>query len=305
MSFSGLDGPQGADSGVVLADPVVLAVAVETSRLAAGLVTRGGNVLVRDRVTTPHRDVWRTLDGLVRRVIAAAPGDVPRPSAIGVSCVGPVDGQAGSVSPPMVPAWANFPLREHLERLANLPVVLETAGAAATEAERWLGEAQDVASYVCIRIDRTVESGCVIGGARLSGARGNAGSIAHINVEPDGRPCWCGARGCLEPYVSSTLIEAEINRPLGRANASIVDRTGIMLGRAIASITATLDVSTVFLSGNVLDTLGDPLLESVRRELHLRSRLDSLTDLRIIEPHDRVNAVVAAASLVRDLAVAR
>ena len=290
MSFSGLDGPQGADSGVVLADPVVLAVAVETSRLAAGLVTRGGNVLVRDRVTTPHRDVWRTLDGLVRRVIAAAPGDVPRPSAIGVSCVGPVDGQAGSVSPPMVPAWANFPLREHLERLANLPVVLETAGAAATEAERWLGEAQDVASYVCIRIDSTVESGCVIGGARLSGARGNAGSLAHITVEPDGRPCWCGARGCLEPYVSSTLIEAEINRPLGRANASI---------------TATLDVSTVFLSGNVLDTLGDPLLESVRRELHLRSRLDSLTDLRIIEPHDRVNAVVAAASLVRDLAVAR
>jgi len=305
MSFSDLDSGMDAESETVMGDPVVLAVAIETSRLAAGLVTRHGNVLVRDRVTTPSRDVWRSLEGLVRRVMAAAPGDVPRPSAIGVSCVGPVDGQAGSVSPPTVPAWANFPLREHLERLAGRPVVLETAGAAATEAERWKGEARDVDSYLCIRLDSTAESGCVIDGVRLLGARGNAGSIAHINVEPDGRPCWCGGRGCLEPYVSSTLIEAEINRPLGRANASIVDRTGIMLGRAIASITATLDVSTVFVSGNVLDTLGDPLLESMRRELRLRSRLDSLSGLRVIEPHDRINAVVAAASLVRDLAVTR
>ncbi|WP_395159312.1 ROK family protein, partial [Ilumatobacter sp.] len=243
----------------------VLAVAIEPSRLAAGLVDAKGELLLRDRVTTPTRDVWRTLEQLIRRIIAAAPSGLPRPRAVGVSCVGAVDTRAGTVSPPLVPAWINFPLREHLERLTGLEVELDSAGGAATEAERWIGEARGVSSYLSIRIDTTAESGCVIDGVRLSGARGNAASIAHINVEPGGNRCRCGAIGCLEAYVSSTALEAEFNRPLGRATQPMVERTGIMLARAVASMCATLDVTTVFLSGNVIDVLGDRMLEAFHR----------------------------------------
>ena len=275
----------------------VLAVAIEPSRLAAGLVDAKGELLLRDRVTTPTRDVWRTLEQLIRRIIAAAPSGLPRPRAVGVSCVGAVDTRAGTVSPPLVPAWINFPLREHLERLTGLEVELDSAGGAATEAERWIGEARGVSSYLSIRIDTTVESGCVIDGVRLSGARGNAASIAHINVEPGGNRCRCGALGCLEAYVSSTALEAEFNRPLGRATQPMVERTGIMLARAVASMCATLDVTTVFLSGNVIDVLGDRMLEALHRELAVRSRLKSLQGLKIIEPHERIWPLVAAASL--------
>lgn len=276
---------------------VVLAVAIEPTRLAAGLVDATGTVLLRDRVSTPSRDVWRTLEQLIRRVIAAAPDGLGVPRAVGVSCTGPVDVRAGTVSPPLVPSWANFPLREHLERLSGRPVELDTAGGAITEAERWLGEAVGVASFLKVQIDTTVESGCVIDGVRLSGSSGNAGSVGHINVEPDGKPCQCGALGCLQAYVSSTALEAELNRPLGRATAPIIDRTGIMLGRAIASACATLDVTTVFLSGNVVDVLGDPMLEAVHRELAVRSRLKSLAGLHIIEPHERIPPLTAAAAL--------
>lgn len=275
----------------------VLAVAIEPSRLAAGLVDSSGDVILRDRVTTPNRDVWRTLEQLIRRVIAAAPQGVGTPRAVGVSCAGPVDVQAGTVSPPLVPAWTNFPLREHLERLSGRHVELDSAGGAATEAERWIGEAKGVASYLTVHLDTTAESGCVIDGVRLAGAHGNAASIAHLNVEPDGKPCRCGARGCLETYVSSTALEAELNRPLGRATVPIIERTGIMLGRAIASMCATLDVTTVFLSGNVVDVLGDPMLEMMHRELAVRSRLPSLNTLSVIEPHERIPPLVAAASL--------
>lgn len=283
-------------------DPVepiehVLAVAIEPSRLAAGLVDANGEVLLRDRITTPARDVWRALERLIRRVIAAAPDGLGSPQAVGVSCAGPIDVQAGSVSPPLVPAWTNFPLLEHMERLTGRPVELDSAGGAATEAERWIGEAAGMANYLTVQVGKTAESGCVIDGVRLSGALGNAASIAHINVEPEGRPCWCGANGCLEAYVSSRSIEAEINRPLGRATAPIVERTGIMLGRAIASMTAILDVSTVFVSGNVIDVLGDALLEATHREVEARSRLLSLSDLKLIEPHEQISPLVAAASL--------
>ena len=70
-----------------------------------------------------------------------------------------------------------------------------------------------------------------------------------------------------------------------------------MLGRALASICATLDLTTVFLSGNVIDVLGDPMLESMHRELAVRSRLKNLSGLRVIEPHERLSPLTAAASL--------
>ena len=70
-----------------------------------------------------------------------------------------------------------------------------------------------------------------------------------------------------------------------------------MLARAVASMCATLDVTTVFLSGNVIDVLGDSMLEALYRELALRSRLKSLQGLKIIEPHERIGPLIAAASL--------
>jgi len=275
----------------------ILAVAVEPARLAAALVESDGNVLVRDRVTMPTRDVWRSLERLVRRVNAAAPDTVEPFSAVGVSCAGPVDEQAGTVSPPYVPGWTSFPLRTHLEDLTEQPVTLASAGAAAAEAERMTGEARSTASFLIIVADATVDSACVIDGTRLRGGHGNAGSIAHIMVDPDGLPCWCGATGCLEPYLSSIALEAELNRPLRRANQSTVERSGIMLGRAIASVCTTIDLDTVFITGGLVDAFGDQLLDSARREIAARSRLDFLRSLSLVEPVEHIASLVRAASL--------
>ena len=215
-----------------------------------------------------------------------------------MSCVGPVDEQAGTVSPPYVPGWTSFPLREHLEELTERPVTLASAGAAAAEAERLVGEARATPSFVFLIADATLDSACIIDGTRLSGAHGNAGSLAHITVDVDGLPCWCGARGCLEPYLSSIALEAEMNRPLRRANPSIIERAGIMLGRAIASACATIDVDTVFVTGGVIDAFGDQLLDVARRELLTRTRLPNLAGISVIEPVEHINPLMRAASLV-------
>lgn len=276
----------------------VLAVAVEPGRLAAGLVDTTGTVLVRDRVSMPSRDVWRSLERLVRRVLAATPEAIEPFGEVAVSCVGPVDLASGSVTPPHVPSWLNFPLREHLETLTERTVVLESAGAAATESERWVGEARDVPSYVSIVVDAVVDSGCVVDGIRLSGAHGNAGALAHIVVDPAGKSCWCGASGCLDPYVSAIALEAEMNRPLGRATDSLIDRAGIMLGRAIATFAATVDVTVFYVSGGVVDAFGDRMLEASRREIRARSKLASLADLRVVEPVEHIPSLVSAAALV-------
>lgn len=280
-------------------DGPILAVSVDPARLVAGLVDRSGEVLVRDRISTPSREVWRALERLVGRVMAAAPGELGAPTIGGVSCDGPIDQRAGSVSPQSIGSWSSFPLRERLEELTGLPIVLDSTGAAAAEAERWLGAAVGLATYVNVVVDRSVESACVIDGIRLRGAHGNAASIAHLVVEPDGLPCWCGASGCLTAYVSSTAIEAEINRPLRRATDSIVERTGIMLGRAFVSLAAIVDVTTFFVSGTVIDTFGDAMLTTTRREVRDRARLANLAGLRVEEPDHGIPPLVAAAALAR------
>ncbi len=277
--------------------PPVLAVAIEPTRLAAALIDPSGTILVRDRVTMPSRDVWRSLERLVRRVNAAAPDSVEAFDRVGVSCVGPVDEQAGTVSPPYVPAWNSFALREHLEELTERPVTLASAGAAAAEAERRVGEARETSNYLFVVADATVDSACIVNGRRIRGAHGNAGAIAHVTVDTDGLACWCGSTGCLEPYLSSIALETEMNRPLRRANPSTIERAGIMLGRAIASMCATVDIDTVFVTGGVIDAFGDELLDVARRELLTRTRLPNLDGLRLIEPVEHIGSLLRAVAL--------
>ena len=283
---------------MALTDETVLAVVIDPGRLAAGVVDGTGDVLVRDRIGTPPREVWRVLEQLVLRVLAARPEEVPAPSVVAVSCAGPIDEPAGAVSPAALPAWSGFPLRRHLEELTGLPVVLDTLAGAAAEGELRFGDSIATTSFFTLVLDRTIESACLIDGRRVRGAHGNAGSLAHVVVDPGGQVCACGASGCLSALASALALEAEMNRPLRRATPSIIERTGIMVGRAIASAAAAFDVSTFLLTGSVVDTFGDPMLDAMRRELDLRSHLSHLEHLQVIEPSGFVQPLMATAALI-------
>jgi glucokinase len=122
-------------------------------------------------------------------------------------------------------------------------------------------------------VSDAVEAGIISNDRLLHGRLGNAGQLGHVVVEPDGLPCVCGGAGCLTAYVSSSAIEEETNRPLRRAPASVIERTGVMIGRAVASAVAVLDLRLVVLTGSVPAAFGPALLEAARRELDQRSRM--------------------------------
>ena len=71
---------------------------------------------------------------------------------------------------------------------------------------------------------------------------GNAGHVGHVIVEPDGRLCRCGARGCLEAEASGTAIAAMTGSPPAEASPEVVSRTGRLVGRAAASVASLLDI---------------------------------------------------------------
>lgn len=260
-----------------------MAIDVGTQRLSAGLVSTQGHVIVRDRVATP-RDVWPALERLVRRVVAARPSERSNTMRCGITCEAPLDAAPGRVSPLTMPLLAGFELADRMAQVTGLDVVLETRGNGRALAERWLGghDPQDAAHLIVVIASESVDGGVIVDGQVVHGRTGNAGNVAHVIVEPEGGlECLCGSSGCLAPYLSTRSLEIEINRPLRRAPASIVERTGAMLGRAIATAVASFDSRLVLIGGATPAALGAPLLSATRRELAQRSRLSHLNDLRV------------------------
>ncbi|NEE48718.1 ROK family protein, partial [Streptomyces sp. SID8455] len=64
--------------------------------------------------------------------------------------------------------------------------------------EQHAGVARSVGDFLCVKIGTGIGCGIVVGGEVYRGTTGSAGDIGHIQVEPDGRACACGNKGCLE-----------------------------------------------------------------------------------------------------------
>lgn len=280
-----------------------VAIDLGPTRLAAGIVDVDGQVVVRDRLATPARNVWPALTQLVKRVLAANPTDVT-PDWAGVTCPGPIDRGTGAMKPIGMPTWHDFPLRRELASITGLPVDIETAGRGLALAELWQGEASVLPpaeqQFATLVLGDDADGALVVGGRLAEGLTGNLGQFGHLIVEPEGAPCVCGAVGCLAAYASARGIEASINRDLRRTPAAIVERTGIMVARACASIAALLDVADIVVGGLVPSVLGEPFFDALAKELDQRSGLAHLADLRVRGVGSaKVGPLVAAAAVAR------
>lgn len=251
--------------------PGILAVDIGGSKLAAGVVSPTGEVMLRDRVPTPTRDPWSPLSGLIKRLQAAA--DDFTLVACGVACGGPMDLTESTVSPLNIPTWKDFALRDAVAELSGLPTFIDNGAKAQALAEGWVGAATGVENFLFVWVGTGVGAGIVANGRLLGGGLGNAGHIGHVIVEPGGRACRCGSRGCLETYISSTAIEAETGRGAAFAPSAIVARNAQFLGRALASVAAVVDPSLCVVGGSVAGAWGESFLEQVRAEFESRSRL--------------------------------
>jgi glucokinase len=280
-----------------------LAINVAASRLSAAILDSEGELIVRDRVSTPARNVWPALTQLVSRVMAANPGDV-LPGACGVTCPGPIDRGTGAMKPVGMPMWHDFPIRRELAAVTGLPVAVDTPGRALALAELWCGDVAKQAladqHFATIVLGDDVDGALVTGGRVAEGLTGNLGQFGHIVVEPEGMECACGGTGCLTMYAGARGIEASTSRELRRTPAAIVERTGIMVARACASIAAMFDVDEIVLGGVVPSVFGEPFFEALSREFEQRSSLPHLASLRIRGlGAGRIGPLLAAAAVAR------
>jgi len=256
--------------------PISLAVDIGGTKLAVGIVDRSGRLIRSQHRSTPRtadpERTWDELSDLVEDELGHA-RRLGTPVVCGVGCGGPMSLRLGLVSPLNIPAWRTFPLRQRLNDLTGVPAFIDNDAKALAVAEGWQGAARGRRDYLAMVVSTGVGGGIVLDGRLLDGRLGNAGHIGHVVVEPDGRPCVCGGRGCLEAEASGTAIAAITGAEPARAPTEIVVRTGVMVGRAIASVANLLDLPLAVVAGSVALGFGTPFFEAAQQEIRARAGL--------------------------------
>ncbi|MBV8985519.1 MAG: ROK family protein, partial [Acidimicrobiia bacterium] len=206
-------------------------------------------------------------------------GDV---SVCGVGCGGPMSSGGEEVSPLNIPGWRGFPLRRRLADATGLPTFVDNDAKALALGEGWRGAAAGVDNFIAMVVSTGVGGGIVLNGRLLDGESGNAGHIGHVIVEPDGRDCACGGRGCLEAEASGPAIAAVTGRLAAEADAATIARTGTLVGRAVASVVDLLDLRLAVVGGSVALGFGDPFFVAAQAEVEARARIDFARGARIV-----------------------
>jgi glucokinase len=257
----------------------VVAVDVGGTAMKGALVDRAGTIVRSDTCPTP-------VAAGVPAVVAAL-GDFAADLAdestesVGVVVPGLIDEVAGTAIFASNIGWSNLPLREQISARLGLPVALGHDVRAGAVAEGQIGAAAGVDDFLFLPLGTGIAGGVVARGAAYAGAAGMGGEVGHTPVIPDGEPCACGQRGCLEVYASAAGIarryaarsgrtdvtgarDVEDRMVAGDPDASAVwDDAVRALGLALATYTLTLDPSLIVIGGG-LSRAGDLLFEPVR-----------------------------------------
>ena len=232
------------------------------------------------------------VESIVRLLEPLMPPSTPL-LGLGIATPGLVDPQSGVVLRAVNLGWVNLPLRDLLEAHFDVPVHIANDSHMTALAEYTFGKPLSTGNLIVIRVGRGIGSGIILNGSPFYGDGFGAGEIGHVVVDPSGRVCTCGNRGCLETTSSITAILQRVShlkrdRDPRREQVTIswpelvsaaldhdpdaveiVVRAGCHLGQTVAHLVAAYNIRNVVLTGRIAD-LGDLLLDAVISEMHQR-----------------------------------
>ena len=288
-----------------MGDPMDLALAIDigSTKFAVGLVTRAGELIDREMYRIDHRDtgeeLFEELNRLMQSQLAlAAERHNARVVVCGIGSCGPIEKNLETVSPLNTPAWRDFPLRSRVEAATGLTTFGDLDTKALALAEGWLGAARGVDNFIAMVVSTGVGGGIVLNGELLEGATSNAGHIGHMVVEPNGRRCACGGRGCLEAEVSGPAIEAITGRPPMEATYETMQRAGRLVGRGVASVCNLLDLKLAVVAGSVALGFGATFFQSAQKTLDELCGLGFTKGARIVPARLADDAPLVGAAAV-------
>jgi glucokinase len=223
----------------------------------------------------------------------------------GIGLPGLVDRQAGTIVflPNLPEPWRGFPIAREFAIRTGKPVSLLNDARMATLGEFTFGNGPGSQDMLFVTVGTGIGGGLVLDGKLRFGAFGAAGEIGHHTILPDGAPCGCGSRGCLETVVSGPALAAAgralmrdghapqlsklVSGDPGKVTATMmaraaksgdnsvaeaIRRAAEYLGIGVANAVTITAVDNVVIGGG-LSVLGELLLDPIRRVVRERVRM--------------------------------
>lgn len=264
--------------GAKLAPEHVTAVLTD---LEAGVLARARVPLDGDHRPGPTLAAARRA---VADLLAEHPEAEGRLLGLGIGVGGHVDSRAGGCVRSSLLGWSGVDIAGPLSAATGLPTVVNNDVNTLVIAEQWFGAGRGARSFAVVTVGAGVGCGLLLGGELHVGAGGLAGEIGHIPLLPDGPPCGCGNRGCLEALAAHPAVLRGIIERGGPAHAGIDEAAraaragdpvaaaafqamGEALGRGLATLCNLLNLEKIVLSGEGVrdyDLFGPSCVESMR-----------------------------------------
>jgi len=188
---------------------VTVGIDIGGTNTVLGLVDRQGTCLTESSVPTLAQEDARSLVTRLAAKIREMHAPLSDQAVIlGIGIGAPnANYYRGTVEDPPNLSWKGVtPLAAFFKEHFDIPVVVTNDANAAALGEMRFGAAQGMRDFIVITLGTGLGSGVVANGELIYGADGFAGEIGHTIVDPQGRWCGCGKRGCLETYASATGI---------------------------------------------------------------------------------------------------
>ena len=280
--------------------PYSIGVDLGGTNLRVAAVDSSGKMLQRESVAAcfdkgPLR-VINSIVEIVERMRAHGGGYELR--GVGIGVPGFIDMDLGViVGSANLPGFQGFPIRDEIQQRLGIPIILENDANAAALGEMWIGAGKNVKDLILLTLGTGIGGGIVIDGKVMHGAHGMAGEFGHMTVIPEGNPCGCGNRGCLEKHASASAIAAmaslmhfghdltseqvyELALQGNQRAKMVFESMGRALGIAIANLINIFNFPLYLISGGPLPAW-DFFAPSMLAEVASRSFIFSLTGTRI------------------------
>jgi glucokinase len=312
----------------------VIGIDVGGTTTAVGLVTPDGDVL-SDEVVPTHRagpgTATETIIALIEGQVEIAGARGITVGGLGVGVPANVDAATGRVRGEAhhVPELAGVALGEVLTERFGVPAFVDNDVNALALGAVTFGAGRGVRSFVMLAAGTGMGAAIIIDGRLVRGVRGFGGELGHAPVKFDGRPCWCGGRGCLAVYASGRGIAAAARALAGEqradallaaaggdaaaitaglvfrlaaegdaAAAALVDEACDAIGAMIGVIVNGLNPEMLMITGGVATSLL-PIESRVRKAAEVYAFREALEGTRIVVvPGDKRSTMLGAAALV-------
>lgn len=309
-------------------EKMLIGIDIGGTTIKIGFISQEGDIVYKWEIATNKEnkgesiadDIWQSIEGTL-----AEQNLEMEFLSIGVGAPGFVNRKTGIVEEAVNIGWNTYDLRNKINKISGLPVVIENDANLAALAENRKNRDEHFDNVIFITLGTGVGGGILVNGDIMNGANHTAAEIGHVLVDVNGYPCNCGRIGCLETIASATGIVrqamdyiddhpdsvlASLYMKHGELNAkdifnlardgdahseSIVNKTADTLGFVLANTATIINPSQIIIGGGV-SKAGKPFLSKIKKSFkkYALPRVSDCCDLKLAQLGNDAGMIGAA-----------